>query len=171
MGNTLTPMYLLRYVNIQTRDGMKAYDLYDTMNRQKYFKDNGAFRCDAAERNIDSLMRIREQSVNAMDAAFFHTHHEAGNYMTLRCMGPQAFWKHHGVEVDMSAWNLQEQDREQQEAVEDAHLLWNFRQDEDFEDFFHDESGETSSITLSDQEIEDLLNQDIGPLDPADAFH
>lgn len=161
-------MYLLRYVNIQHCDGMKAYDLYETMNRQKYFKDNGAFRCDAAERNIDSLMRIREQSVNAMDAPFFHTHHECNNYIALRCMGPQAFWKHHGVEVDMMAWMLQEEDRENQEVIEDAQALWNFRQDEHWLD---EESGETHSVTLSDEEIDAILNMDIGPLDPADAFH
>ena len=158
-------MYLQRYVNVQTRHGMKAYDLYETMNRQQYFKDNGVFRADAAQRNIEALMCVREGTINAMDAAYYHTHHEENNNISLRCMGPQAFWKHHGVEVDMCAWHLQEQEREAQEIQEDAHLLWNLFDDWD------DESGETASVTLSDEEIEEIMNMDIGPLDPADAIH
>lgn len=163
-----TEMYLIRYVNVQTRNGYKAFDVFETMNRQAYFRTTGEYRYDASSRNIESLMRIRAQEIGHMEAGFYDVYHSEDNDLRLRCIGPQRFWATHGVQVDMSHFYAQQQEIEAQAIIEDAHLLWNLWDDDERLDPVTDND---STSSLSEEEEERLMTQDIGPLDPADAIH
>lgn len=127
--------YLRRFCLITTRNGAKAYDLYETMNRQEYFRANGTFRHDAAKRNIATLMIIRGQDTPAMDCIFFDVSQpdpRRPSTQALQVQQTAGWFFQHGVQVDMSIYDEQEWEVQAAEraadvdaALELAHFVWN----------------------------------------------
>ena len=157
-------MYLRRYCIVTRRNGAQAYDLYDTMNRQAYFRDNGRFRFDAASRNIEALHRIRGGETPAMDAVFFEPHFVGRGIdeptEPMR-MNTAAWWHQHGVRVPMDAFDNQEFEIQAVEAVdtiEVAHAIWNLNANDDGE-----VTTETEPETDTSNEVS--LVADIGDFD------
>lgn len=154
---SVTMPYLLRYTAMFTNNNGVAYDLYETMNRMEYFKQGGQFRWDAAQRNIETIMAIREARTLAMDARFYKC------YLPLPGDGPSMvaysdtrdFFRDHGVRVSMDTFVEQDQNgvTDAVAAQEDAHLLWNTYEDFDEMSF--------NTMNLDDDEITQLITQPI----------
>lgn len=112
--------YLRRYCIIARRTGTKAYDLFETMNRQAYFRDRQVYRFDAAERNIETLMAIRAGEVNAMDSDLFDPTFIADGRPEPRYpmkMNVAGWFHQHGVEVEMAVYDNEEWDNRCIEAT------------------------------------------------------
>lgn len=160
-------MYLRRYCVTTNRDGARAYDLYETMNRQAYFRDNGRYRWDAATLNIETLMRIRSGEQNAMDARFYNPiDWNQGERLDRRhCVHPFFWFARHGVEVSMNVYDEQEweiQAIEDATEVEAAHALWNLWDDGEAS---QEATVDSDLSDITDQEIEEMLQDAIGNLD------
>lgn len=154
--------YLRRYAICTTRNGATAYDLYDTMNRQAYFRDNGNFRFDAATLNIDSLQKVRNGEAVLMDSAFYDVTPLAGELIRF---GVDKWFAHHGVRVEMATYDEQEWEFQAAEAaadaeaaVEDAHLLYNLFDNGTVGSFDTDDM--TLSDSEDDQDVIDLTRDD-----------
>jgi hypothetical protein len=161
--NAVNMPYLRRFCIITRRNGAKAYDLYETMNRQAYFRDNGRFRYDAASRNIETLMAIRAGEVNAMDSELWDvTLPQLGQYGRAPDRMNNAGWFfQHGVEVPMEVYDEQEWDLQAIDAAEQAeaaHALWNMW---DLDNTLSDATETITLSSISDAEIEDLMNNPI----------
>lgn len=152
---TVSMPYLRRYCVIARRTGVKAYDLFETMNRQAYFRDRQVYRFDAAERNIATLMAIRAGEVNAMDSDLYDpTFMEVGrpeprHPMKMNCAG----WFHqHGVEVDMAVYDNEEWDNRCVEATIQAEEVAAAENDDGIGDFEVDEDM-TNELFADDDSI------------------
>ena len=155
--------YLLRYCLVTTRNGAKAYDLYETMNRQAYFREQGRYRWDAASYNIESLMAIRAGTQNQITAQFYDPSFCAQGItepQTPTRLNTYAFWHQHGVEIDMRVYDSavwEQEALESVETIEAAHELWNLSQvDFDTSD---------TTWTLDEDEINELMGMELLEID------
>lgn len=149
----------------------KCYDYYGTMNAMEWHRNYSTmFSWDAAQLNIDSISRIRFGEATMMNAAFYDPR---GNPEVppgqLRCMPNRMFWQLFGVEVPLSNWSRQEFEESAEfedamvdaaDAVEAAHALWNL-----WDDGVASQAP-TDEVTLSEEEREALMNEDIGDVIP-----
>lgn len=161
---SVTMPYLRRFVILTTRHGARAYDLYDTMNRIAYFRDQGTYRFDTSAWNIDILSQARGGDINLMDTVMFEMTFEQPTDPVERMSAP-IWFDMHGVRVDMAIYDQQEWDigaAEAVDVVEHAHALWNLwddgvaSQDETDDD---DVSGLFSDEVSIDNEIADLVSR------------
>lgn len=138
--NSVSMPYMIRYALVTRYDGAKAYDLYETMNRQAFFRDNGRFRWDAASANIDALLSIRNGDVQALDGVFFVPLWPAVPNAPMLRIPSRYFFAEHGIEIDMAVYSEARRELEFEEAmvvatqeaedtVEYAHALWNLWDD------------------------------------------
>lgn len=160
-----------RFGLLVTGNVSKCYDFYGTMNAMEWHRQHSAgFHWDAAQLNIDSISRIRFGEMTMLNAAFYDPR---GNPEVppgqLRCMNNRAFWRLFGVEVPLENWSAQEFEEsaafedamvDAADAAEVAHALWNL-----WDDGVASQAP-TEEITLSDEERERLMNEDVGDIIP-----
>lgn len=123
---TITMPYLRRYCIITRREGAKAYDLYHTMMRLEWFRDQGIYRYDAVRRCLETLSGIREGRINAMDSMLFDPHFmPAGRRdpMYPIRMHPAGWFFQHGVQVPMERFDEETWDIGCLEAADAAEAL------------------------------------------------
>ena len=181
--NSVTMPYMIRYALVTRYDGAKAYDLYETMNRQAYFRDNGRFRWDAATANIDALLSIRNGDVQAVEAAFYVPLWPVVADSPMLRMPSRFFFAEHGVEVDMTVFDQDRQEQEFEEmmvaaaaeaeaalmladlvdadaddTIEHAHALWNLWDDGEVSQADTVGSFSVDPAEMSDDEDDEIID-------------
>lgn len=143
---TVTMPYLRRYAILTNRQGARAFDLYATMNRIAYFRDNRTYRYDTSNWNLDILSQARSGEINLSDTIMYEMTYEDPLDAVER-MSAGIWFDIHGVRVDIGVYNEQEWELaavEAADAVEHAHLLWNLWDDG------HTSQDETASLSVSE---------------------
>jgi hypothetical protein len=164
---SVTMPYLRRYVILTNRHGARAFDLYETMNRIAYFRDNRTYRYDTSNWNIDILSQARNGEINISDTVMYEMTFENPTDPVER-MSANIWFDIHGVRVDMAVYNEQEWDiaaADATDTVEHAHLLWNLwddgiaSQSETDEESLSDISGLFEDAQDVEAEIDDFMDR------------
>lgn len=146
--------YLRRYVTVARLTGITAYDIYETMNRQEYFRQSGAFAWDAVDYNLRQLSRVRAGEAEPLEVGFFCPYPTERTLTgSMKVITPNDFWRTHGVPVDMAIYDesvWEQQAIEAANTIEDAHLLWNLWDD--------GEASQAPTIALDQDEMEEFMN-------------
>ena len=126
-----TMAVLRRFVTVPYYDiGIIAVDLYETMNRVEWFRQQGHFSEDEAVFNMALLSRIRN---GELEEALWSQQ----MFRPMTSMENAVPFKHwmrsHGVRVSMTVYDeavFEEQMAEAAAALEDGHLFWNLYDDD-----------------------------------------
>lgn len=151
--------YLRRFTIITDRNGARAYDLKHTMDRLGHYRDNGAFRWDAASANIATIEAIRGGEMVAMDGVYWNTDMPSDRYAPMVAEAPRIFWFRHGVQVDMRFFDdetFEIEAVEATEAAERAYEEWN-------------QNGDNDSVVVLGEDAENPIEIEDVSLDEMDA--
>lgn len=132
-----------------------AYELYSTMNRLCHGAAEWDWNEAAVQHNLSIIADIRAGLLN-MNMTEGFVEPDSGDADNLMYISASQFWRNHGIGASMAEFYGQEieldQDetlmRDAAEVIQDAHLLWNMRDD-------GDESVGTFEAEMSDVSDED----------------